>query len=113
MVLHRPNESGRPFKLTLEEEFFSVLLRLRLGLLLEVVADRFSISIGTASSIFSTWIEVMACQLQHVFPWPTRELVHSHTPPQFQKYQYLHYNRLNRSVYTMTIFTHQSSSNIF
>lgn len=82
-----PNRSGRPFKLTLEEEFFSVLLRLRLGLLLEDVADRFSISIGTASSIFSTWIEVMACQLQNVFPWPTRELVRNHTPPQFQKYQ--------------------------
>ena len=62
---------GRKRKLERIEEF--VLMRLRLGLLLENVADRFAISPATMSKIFMTWIKVMLKPMKVIFPWPSRE----------------------------------------
>jgi len=69
------SSKGRKRKLSLEEELLAVLMRLRLGLLLEDMADRFDIAKGTASKIFTTWIKVLAVELKTVFPWPSKELV--------------------------------------
>ena len=41
---------GRKRKLDLEEEMLAVFMRLRLGLLLEDIADRFEIGLSTASN---------------------------------------------------------------
>ena len=57
------------------EEFVAMLMRLRLGLLLEEVADRFAISPATMSKIFLTWIKVMSKAMKVIFPWPSREQV--------------------------------------
>ena len=57
------------------EEFVAMLMRLRLGLLLEDVADRFAISPATMSKIFLTWIKVMSKAMKVIFPWPSREQV--------------------------------------
>ena len=59
---------GRKRKLTLREEFLAVLMRLRLGLIVEDVADRFQISMGTFCKIFHTWIRVMAQEMKVIFP---------------------------------------------
>lgn len=82
-----PNDGSRmKKKLSAEEEFLSVLMRLRLGLLVEDVADRFGVSCSTYSRIFVTWIQVLAVNLKKIFPWPSKELVASHTPAAFKKY---------------------------
>uniref|UniRef100_A0A7M5WKC9 Transposase Helix-turn-helix domain-containing protein n=1 Tax=Clytia hemisphaerica TaxID=252671 RepID=A0A7M5WKC9_9CNID len=43
-------------KLSMEQEVLLTLMRLRVGLLIEDLAFRFRISVGLASSIFTTWI---------------------------------------------------------
>ena len=45
------SKPGRKRKLALIDELFAVLMRLRLGLLLEDVADRFGVSPATVSPV--------------------------------------------------------------
>ena len=80
------SSKGRKHKLSLEEELLAVLMQLRLGLLLEDMADRFDIAKGSASIIVTTWIKVLAVELKTVFPWPSKELVLQETPAQFKQY---------------------------
>ena len=77
---------GRKRKLDLEEEMLAVFMRLRLGLLLEDIADRFEIGLSTASKQFTTWIKIMAVELKFLFPWPAKGLILRKTPSQFKKY---------------------------
>ena len=62
------DKPGRKRKLALIDEFFAVLMRLRFGLLLEDVADRFGISSTTMSRLFITWVLFLAKELQLLFP---------------------------------------------
>ena len=62
------------------------LVRFRLGLLKEHVADRFGISNGTASNIFATWIKLLSKVLGHcMLAWFPRESIQEHLPPIFKK----------------------------
>ena len=65
------------------EEFFGVLVRLRLGLLEQDLADRFNLSTSTVSRIFSTWINFLFVKLQEIPLWPPREVVRSRMPKVF------------------------------
>ena len=51
------------------------LMRLRLGLLLQDIADRFNVAASTMSRIFTTWLQLLSVELRQMFPWPTRDLV--------------------------------------
>ena len=52
-------KTGPPRKLTLEQEFLMVMMRLRLGVLIEDLAFRFNVASSTASSIVITWIVLL------------------------------------------------------
>ncbi|XP_065182332.1 uncharacterized protein LOC135823698 [Sycon ciliatum] len=73
-------------QLELVDEFLAVMMRLRLGLLVEDVCFRFGISATYFSKIFTTWIVFLSKELALLFPWPSAEQVRFHTPPQFAKY---------------------------
>ena len=77
---------GRKKCLSPGEELFAVLMRMRLGLLGEDVADRFCVSVSLFSVISKTWINVLFIKLKEVFPWPSRDMVMARTPLQFRKY---------------------------
>ena len=47
-------ETGRKSKLSVPEELLAGLMCLHLGLLLQVISDRFDVSISTMSRIFTT-----------------------------------------------------------
>ena len=56
----RKRKSKVAKKLTQRDEFLLTLMRLRLGLLNEDLADRFGISPGLSSYIFTTWIRILS-----------------------------------------------------
>jgi len=57
------DKSGPKSKLPLQEQFFMVMVWLRLGLNVEDLADRFCVSPSTVSRIFITWINLMYVKL--------------------------------------------------
>ena len=72
----RTQRGKRPSrKLSLENEFIGVLVRLKLGLFVEDIANRFDISVSLFSKIFNTWIRFLRLELKVLFPFPNKEKV--------------------------------------
>ena len=57
---------GRKSKLSLEEQFFLVMVRLRLGLFEVDLADRFGVHPSTVSRIIITWLNLMYVKFQQL-----------------------------------------------
>ena len=72
--------------LPLDEELFLTLTRLRLNLLLEDIARRFSISVGITSKIFQKWLEVMFIKLKFLITWPQKGVILANMPPLFKHF---------------------------
>ena len=90
MLYHNDNQTLRTYTPCLRslqpiDEFFLVLVRLRLGLFERDVADRFSISTATVSRIFNSWIVFLSHQLRPLIIWPSRQVIQQHMPSQFKK----------------------------
>ena len=85
----KPGDYNRPGpnrKLTLEQEFLLVMMRLRVGLLVPDLAFRFNVSTGLISSIFTTWIKLMRKELGWLIIWPTRPDTRKSLPECFKKW---------------------------
>ncbi|CAN7976969.1 unnamed protein product [Ixodes persulcatus] len=79
--------SGRKRKLTLENELFLVLVRLRLGLFEHDLAHRFCIAQSTVSRICSSWINFMYLKLSTLPLWAPRKAIDATMPGVFiEKY---------------------------
>lgn len=79
-------QKGRPRGLRKVEEFFMVLIRLRLGLLIEDLAQRFHVSKTTCGDIINRWITYLSIKLGFLTPWPSKEQIQQTLPGKFQKY---------------------------
>ena len=77
-------KGGRPCTLPPLEEFFIVLVRLRLGLMEQDIAFRFGISQSTVSRVTITWINFLYLQFQQIPLWPCKEYVQSYMPAVFK-----------------------------
>lgn len=77
--------TGRPRKLKPRSEFFLFLCRLRVGLFETDLAQRFSISAGSASNIFLSWENFFYLRLGTLNIWPTREVVDQTMPISFRE----------------------------
>lgn len=75
-------------KLSNKEEFILTLVKLRLGLLFQDLADRFEISITHASNIFTTWIKVLSHTIGSLVFNPPKEAVITNLPPSFEGSKY-------------------------
>ena len=62
-------------RMTQQDEFLLVLMRLCLNLQVEDLAYRFHVAKSTVSHIFGTWIDIMAIRLKFLIKWPTKEMV--------------------------------------
>ena len=85
----KPGEYNRPGpnrKLTLEQEFLLVMMRLRVGLMVPDLAFRFKVSTGLVSSVFTTWIKLMRKELGWLIIWPTRLDTKKSLPECFRKW---------------------------
>lgn len=72
--------------LTHRDEFLLTLMRLRLGLLNEDLADRFGISPTICSNTFTTWIQILSKILGNALVvWLPREAIRDNLPDAFIK----------------------------
>ena len=74
-----PKRSSTP-----EQEFFLVLVRLRLGLLEEDLATRCGLSQSQMSRIFITWVDFLHSRFRTYPIWPTRESINKTMPVVFK-----------------------------
>ena len=77
--------TGRTRSLPPLEEFFLVLVRLRLGLFERDLGDRFGVSLSTVSRICTTWINFLYVILKEIPMWPKQESVQSCMPICFKQ----------------------------
>ena len=76
LVSGKVEKRGPKRSLSLEQEFFLVLARLRLGLLEIDLATRAALSQSQLSRIFITWIDFLHSKLRCYPIWPSRESVY-------------------------------------
>ena len=72
-------------KLTLEQEFLLVMMRLRLGLLIEDLAFRFGVSPGKVSQTIITWVRLLSKELNSLIIWPSRSQTRLVLPDCFKR----------------------------
>ena len=75
---------GVPRSLSLLDEFFLVLVRIRLGLLERDLADRFGVSESTVSRICTSWIRLLRLELEPLVNWPHKEQIVDYMPAIFK-----------------------------
>ncbi|XP_047124247.1 uncharacterized protein LOC124806968 [Hydra vulgaris] len=78
-------KSGPKRKISLEQEFLLIMMRLRLGLLIEDLAFRFCISAGTVSQIIITWVILLSKELDSLILWPSRNTIRATMPNCFKQ----------------------------
>ena len=99
-------KSGPARKLTLEQEFLLVLMRLRLGLLVEDLAFRFCVSAGKVSQIVITWVILLSKELKSLIIWPSQVRIRSTLPDCFKRL----YPNVRTIIYCSEIFFDTPSS---
>ncbi|XP_033726136.1 uncharacterized protein LOC117315841 [Pecten maximus] len=77
---------GKNRKISLENEFFAVLVRLRVKLLLTDISQRLGISEAHFSKIFSTWVRFLRLELSELMRFPSLREIQKNLPPQFSRY---------------------------
>lgn len=79
------NRRGPDRKLTYEQEYLLVLMRLRLGLLVKDLGFRFQVSSARVSQIWITWIKLLSKELRHLIIWPSKGQIFATLPDAFKR----------------------------
>ncbi|XP_003391888.1 PREDICTED: uncharacterized protein LOC100632435 [Amphimedon queenslandica] len=72
--------------LSLIDEFFGVLMKLRLGVPHQDIAYRLNVTEWTVSNFFHKWLDVMCIELKCLIPWPDDEQLRKNMPQSFRKH---------------------------
>ena len=70
----------------MKEELTLVLLKLRTAVTNEMLADLFDISTGGASQVINTWVKFLACELNPLIFWPSKEAIRESLPKSLKHY---------------------------
>ena len=79
-------KSGPQPKLSLEEQFFFVCVRLRTKQTLDELEDRFNVDTTTLSRYFTSWINLMYHKFKELLVFPSRRRVNHNMPQCFKSY---------------------------
>ena len=82
---------GRRRKLGTMDEFFMVLVRMRLGSFEHDLAHRFRVHVSTVNRICISWINFMYLKFGYLNIWPDREAVNKAMPQSFRDKYKSHY----------------------
>lgn len=82
--INRGNKPGRRRKLSTLDEFFIVLVRMRLGLFELDLAHRFRVHVSTINRICISWINFLYLKFGHLNIWPDRETIDKAMPQSFK-----------------------------
>ncbi|XP_022104600.1 uncharacterized protein LOC110986748 [Acanthaster planci] len=83
--------SDRKVVFPLIDQLFATLMRLRLGLLLPDLADRFRVSRRRMDNTVTMWIFLLEKELRALTPCPSREAVRLTLPPHYRRKQGLRF----------------------
>ena len=83
-----PSDKSRKRRIALQpiEQFLATLMRMKVGLYVQDIADRFSISTGTFSQYFKTWLGLLYHEMNEVNVFPSRENILRCMPTCFSVY---------------------------
>lgn len=84
--LNNSDKPGKARTLSIEDEVFITLMKLRLNLIEDDIALRFNISRFCVSQILSTWLPFLAAELKPFIYWPTQQEILSYYPHCFKQY---------------------------
>ncbi|XP_061172879.1 uncharacterized protein LOC133182161 [Saccostrea echinata] len=70
-------------------QFLATLMRLKVGLYVQDMAERFGASVGAFSQYFTTWICLLHKELKDLNPFPSRDVVQRNMPTCFKSFQNL------------------------
>lgn len=83
--LKQKNKFSRNLRtLSPKEEMIMCLMKLRLGLLNEDIADRFGVSATHVSNVLTTWLKLLGSVLGTLVFNPPKEVVRANLPPSFK-----------------------------
>lgn len=85
-----PKRFGPARKLCSKDEFLLFLMKLRLGLLNEDLADRFSISEGLVSGIIASWLKASSSVLSNMVEVPEKGNITATLPERFKSMPDIH-----------------------
>ena len=78
---------GRKRVLQVKEEFLLVLMRLKLGLMEQHLADVFAVTVRKVSRVYMTWVRFLALTLKgSLLRWSSKEEINAHMPTSFSKF---------------------------
>ncbi|PFX25192.1 THAP domain-containing protein 1 [Stylophora pistillata] len=85
--VERESTMTRPsaHKLSVEDEFLMLLMKLRMGLSNIDLAERFCVSESTVNNINLTWVNFVYNVLGSLKIWPHRDIIIKHSPEEFIK----------------------------
>ena len=81
-----PSKFGPARKMFQQDELLLTLMRIKMGIMAEDLADRFKISTGHCSRIFTTWIKALAYHLRPLISMPPQENIRANLPVPFKRH---------------------------
>lgn len=89
------------------DQLFAVLMRLKVGLYVQDISERFQFSSASFSVYFATWISLIHAELKFLNPFPSKDIIKRTMPESFKaKYP------SNRVIIDCTELSIQSSSSL-